>query len=351
MSQTDSQNVPGKKLGITGRRPVSVSQQALVKTGYFEDGSVLPLVVQPAVDGVRLLDWASSNRDVIEAHVLEYGGVLFRGFDMRAPNQFEQFVDVVSTEMLEYRERSSPRSQVSGNIYTSTDYPADQEIFLHNENSYQHTWPLKIFFCCVTAAEHGGETPIADSRKVFQRISPATRARFADKQVMYVRNFGDGFGLPWQTVFQTTDRATVENYCRSAHILVEWKDGDRLRTRAIRPAVMKHPKTAQDTWFNHATFFHVSTLDASVRDALLASFKDEDLPSNTYYGDGSPIEPEVLDELRDAYRQETVKFPWHEGDLLMLDNMLAAHGRAPFGGSRKVLVAMSEPTSATDVAS
>ena len=27
---------------------------------------------------------------------------------------------------------------------------------------------------------------------------------------MYVRNFGDGFGLDWRTVFQTDDRAAVE---------------------------------------------------------------------------------------------------------------------------------------------
>jgi hypothetical protein len=77
---------------------------------------------------------------------------------------------------------------------------------------------------------------------------------------------------------------------------------------------------------------------------MVAEFSDGDLPANTYYGDGSPIEPEVLDHLRAAYHAETVSFPWQQGDLLMLDNMLVAHGRAPYAGARQILVGMSEPT-------
>jgi len=259
--------------------------------------------------------------------------------------EFEKFIPAVSEELLEYRERSSPRTAVHGNVYTSTDYPAEHPIFLHNENSYQNTWPLKIFFFCHTAAAEGGETPIADCRKIYQRIDPEIRRRFASKKWMYVRNFGDGFGLPWPTVFQTTDRATVEAHCRRSGIEVEWKEGDGLRTKAVRPAVSRHPESGEMVWFNHATFFHVTTLEAETRESLLSEFEQEDLPAHTYYGDGSPIEPDVLDHLREIYRDETVLFPWQQGDILMLDNMKVAHGRQPFKGERKVLAGMSEPCS------
>jgi hypothetical protein len=37
-----------------------------------------------------------------------------------------------------------------------------------------------------------------------------------------------------------------------------------------------------------------------------------------------------------------VSFPWQRGDILMLDNILAAHGRAPYEGPRKILVGMTE---------
>src|SRR5205085_7017371 len=139
------------------------------------------------------------------------------------------------------------------------------------------------------------------------------------------------------------DKSEVETYCRGKGIEVEWKENNRLRTRAVHPAVTRHPRTGEPVWFNHATFFHVTTLDASIRDALLAEFKEEDLPTNTYYGDGSPIEADVLEQLRAIYRQETISFPWRENDILMLDNMLSAHGRAPYAGARKVLVGMAEP--------
>jgi alpha-ketoglutarate-dependent taurine dioxygenase len=161
---------------------------------------------------------------------------------------------------------------------------------------------------------------------------------------MLVRNYVDGLSLTWQSVFQTEDKIAVEDYCRDAGIETEWC-GDRLRTRQVRQAVSQHPMTGEMVWFNHAAFFHVSTLEPSTREVLLAGLKEEDLPNNTYYGDGSPIEPAVLEEIRGAYRKEAVSFVWQEGDILMLDNMLVAHGRNPYVGPRKILVAMAEPFS------
>ncbi len=346
---TESRTPSLRSRGVFQRHAVTVASEDLVRFGALLGGE-LPLLAEPAAPGVSLASWAAANRPLLEENLQKHGGILFRGFDLREPEDLETFIQAVSGESLEYRERSSPRHTVKGNIYTSTDYPASHPIFLHNENSYQREWPLKIFFFCRQASEQGGETPIADVRKVLARISPEIRDRFAERKWMYVRNFGDGFGLSWQTVFQTTDKGAIERHCREWGIESEWKDGDRLRTRAVRQAIARHPKTGELVWFNHATFFHVSTLEPLVREALRQEFEDGELPANTYYGDGSPIEPEVLDHLRAAYRAETVSFPWRQGDLLMLDNMLVAHGRAPFSGQRQILVGMAEPTSQEQVA-
>ena len=77
---------------------------------------------------------------------------------------------------------------------------------------------------------------------------------------------------------------------------------------------------------------------------------EEWLPRNVYYGDGSELETSLLDEVRGVLEQEKQLFPWQSGDVLMLDNMLAAHARTPFSGPRKVVVAMAEPYSAKDLA-
>lgn len=334
-----------KSLGLRKRNLVSLSREKMVNAEPLIAGRGLPLLITPSGGGIDLTDWAADNREYIDGRLSENGGILFRNFGARTAAEFERFITTVSGEALEYSERSSPRRRVTGdgNIYTSTDYPAGQSIFVHNENSYKRNINLKIFFSCETPSFRGGETPIADCRKVYRRISTGVRNRFVEKKWMYVRNYGDGFGLDWHTAFQTTDKKVVEEHGRRNGIEIEWRPDGRLRTYAILPAVIEHPRTGEPVWFNHATFFHVSTLEPTLREGLLAEFENEyDLPTNTYYGDGSPIEPETLEELRDAYRRETVKFTWQAGDILMLDNILAAHGRAPYEGTRRILVGMTD---------
>ena len=345
MKSKNSNPLHVNSLMSASRKAVNVSPAKLVETEFLLETSI-PLFVKPTVDGVDLVHWADSNRQFIDTLLLQHRAILFRNFRTNTLAAFHQFVKATSNgELLDYRDRSSPRHEVGEKVYTSTDYPAKQHIFLHNEGTYWLTWPLKIYFGCLIAPQQGGETPIADTRKIFERINPKIRERFIEKKVLYIRNYNDGFGLTWQTVFQTHDKNVVEEYCRKNKIEWEWKDGDRLRTKQVRQAVAQHPKIGELTWFNHAAFFHISTLEPTLSKALLAEFNEEDLPHNTYYGDSTPIEPSVIDEIRSAYHQERVTFPWQQGDILMLDNMSVAHGRSPFLGQRKVVVSMAEPYS------
>jgi len=329
-----------------GRSPVSLRPQALVRRGTL-DGGGLPLLVEPAIADLDAAAWARANREEVERDLLEHGAVLFRGFGLDSAERFEEFARAVSPGLLDYGERSSPRSEISQGVYTSTDYPAGEAIHFHNEQSYTRSWPTKLWFYCLEPATKGGATPIADGRKVLALLAPEISRRFREKRVTYVRNYGDGMGLSWQTAFQTTSRAEVEAYCRARGIESEWKEGDRLRTRQAFDTVVAHPSTGEALWFEHAVFFHVSSLRPSVRESLLAEFGEEDLPSNTYYGDGSPIEDEALDAVREAYARAAVSFPWRKGDVLLIDNMLVSHSREPFEGPRKVLVAMAQLHPAT----
>ena len=326
------------------RKSISVNDADLVKTSILLPESTLPLAIQPKIGGVDVLSWARMNLNFIQSSLYKHGALLFRNFDVSNVNDFERFADAVSAEkLMQYTERSSPRHEVTGHIYTSTDYPADQTIFPHNEHSYSLSWPMKLFLYCQTPALKGGETPIGDCRRILQRIDPKVREQFSKKGWMYVRNFGDGFGLSWQTAFNTNNPEQVEAYCESHDIQFQWSAGRRLRTRQVRPAVARHPVTGEETWFNHATFFHITTLEKSLQQGLRSGLDDEDLPNNTYYGDGTPIEDEVMEGLRRAYTEKMVKFPWKTGDILILDNMLAAHARSSYEGPRRILFAMAEP--------
>lgn len=320
-----------------------------VRCELLDPATMTPLLIRPDIQGMDFAVWAKGNRQYANNKLRVHGALLFRGFNINTVERFEKAVEAVAGKPMEYRERSSPRSQVGAHVYTSTDHPPNQSIFLHNEHSYSMTFPLKLFFCCIEVALDGGETPLADTRKIFSRITPETRRRFIEKRWMFVRNYSERIGLPWQVVFQTTDKSVVEYYCRRSRVECEWVGNNRLRTRQVRPAVAKHPRTGEMVWFNHASFFHITTLEKEIREALLAEYNEEDLPNNTYYGDGSPIEDSVMDELREAYLQEKIIFSWQKGDLVMLDNMATAHGRNPFIGDRKVLFAMAEPITRTDL--
>jgi non-ribosomal peptide synthase protein (TIGR01720 family) len=330
------------KLGNVRPRTVRLSSSELVRTERLGTGDAFSIMVQPAGRALDLSEWAANNLERIEDLLSNHAAALFRGFAVNSIDDFSRFIRAISPELMEYRERSTPRTELGNSIYTSTEYPADQDITFHNEFSYAYTWPMKISFCCLLAPERGGETPIADSREVFRSLDPALKERLIEKGVMYVRNYGAGIDLSWQEAFLTTNKSDVEEHCRKAPMEWEWK-GDRLKTRQVRPAIARHPKTGDMVWFNQAHLFHVSNLDPVVRRSLAETFSEEDLPRNAYYGDGSPIEDSTLDKIREAYQRASVSFAWQKGDMLLLDNMLAAHGRRPFTEQRRIITAMAEP--------
>ena len=308
-------------------------------------GSDLPVLMTPAHAGEDLLSAVQRLRPQIEQSLLATGGVLLRGFSVPAVETFQQFASSFGHPLLKYEFASTPRSAVSAStgagVYTSTEYPAHQSIPLHNEQAYTREWPMKIWFHCVTASPEGGETPIADSRAVYRRMPGHIRKRF-EPGILYVRNFGE-MDVPWQKVFNTESRAEVQAFCERSGISWEWKDDDGLRTKQLCQAVETHPVTGEQVWFNQAHLFHISAREAEEREVLEEIYGIENLPRNTFFADGSTISDEIFDEVRAVLDAETVAFPWEEGDVLMLDNMLVAHARSPFKGPRKVIVAMAEP--------
>jgi alpha-ketoglutarate-dependent taurine dioxygenase len=284
-----------------------------------------------------------SGRVDVDAALAARGAVLFRGFPIGSAEGFERFARAITPALVDYEFGSTPRSRIHGRIYTSTEYPAHQPIPLHNEQSYTTEWPLKIWFHCVQPAAEGGQTTLADSRAVYLQIPARIREVFEARRVLYVRNYGGGLDLPWQKVFGTEDRGEVERFCRRAGIAYEWRADGELRTRQVCQTIAAHPQSGEVVWFNQAHLFHVSSLDPRTREGLLAALPESELPRNAYFGDGARIDDGMLDEIRGAYAQLAGDIAWRAGDVVLADNMRVAHGRAPYRGPRKVLVAMAEP--------
>lgn len=309
----------------------------------YDDGA-LPLVIEvDEGENLSLTDAQAVIEDCVARDLPRCGGILLRGFTVAGADAFRAFAAGFGHDLLSYEFGSTPRTKVAQGVYTSTEYPPHQHIPLHNEQAYTRDWPMKIWFYCMQPAEEGGSTPIADSRAIYRDIPADLRDAFSRRGLMYVRNYGNGLDLSWQDVFGTQSKDDVERYCRAQGIEWEWKADGELRTRQICQATALHPETGEAVWFNQAHLFHVSNLEPEVRETLLNLVTERDLPRNVYYGDGAPIEAPALDAIRGVLERNKIAFPWRQGDVLMLDNMLVAHGRAPFRGARKVIVAMAEP--------
>ena len=340
-TKSERERAQRTRLRSMRRKGVDLSSITEVKLRQLNPEEPLPLVIEPAEEAIDLVEWSGKERESLEAHLLRHGAILFRDFGLKSAEEFERFASALCPELFgEYGDL--PREAVGGKVYGSTPYPSDQPILFHNESSHMHRWPMKIWFFCVLPAERGGETPIVDCRAVYKRLDPGLRQRFFEKGLLYVRNYTEGLDVTWQSFFGTDDRGRVEELCRGAGADCEWRPGNGLRTRQLCPAAVRHPQTGEMAFFNQLQLHHVSCLDPAVRESLSSLMTDEDLPRNVYYGDGSRIEDSVMDEIRGVYRETAVAFPWRQGDILMLNNMLVAHARNPYEGARKIVVAMGE---------
>lgn len=286
--------------------------------------------LSPAHPEVDLRAWCQANAPRVRELLHAHGVILFRGFGV-APTDFGAVAAAAAPSAIDYLGGTSARTRVDGNVYLSTTFPPKYNLVQHFEMAYLRRWPRKLMFYCEVPSAQGGETPVASARALAARLGERILTTFTEKQVMYVRDLGPEFIRRWQDTFETEDRAVAEERCRAANLQPEWLDGDRLRLRNVAQGTARHPETGELTWFNSAHFLH-----AELRE----------IPNNgqsCFFGDGSPIDVGMLREVRAAFEDVTLSFPWEQGDVMLIDNMLASHGRTPFSGPRKILAWLADP--------
>jgi alpha-ketoglutarate-dependent taurine dioxygenase len=275
------------------------------------------------------------DSDSVRRHLRKHGAVLLRNVDIRELDDFRSFVEEFSPlPILNYSGGASPRSNLNGNIYTSTEYPPELELSLHNELSYSTSYPSTLFFFCVEPAPEGGETTMGDSRRILARMDPGVVSAFRSRGLLYVRNLvsDPASQYSWQCAFETARRERVEEVCAAIGARIEWQPDESLKMFQTGSATVFHPQTNEEVWFNQAEGFYAPFTNAGTRE-----------PSRLecYFGDGSEIPIETIEHIREVIRSETIPHQWQTSDLLIVDNLLAAHGRRPFSGRRKIVLAMA----------
>jgi alpha-ketoglutarate-dependent taurine dioxygenase len=316
--------------------------------------STMPVIAECPQDLTfpSAVNWAKDNSEEIQALASKIGVVLIRGFEIQTADEFRAMCHAIEPELKNYRGGDSPRTNVTDQVYTSTEYDPSLEVFLHNELSYAGWSPRLVFFGCLLPALRGGETPIADGRQIYKAMPLEILNNFESRGIAYLQHLWDengkaGIGKSWQETFETTEREAAEAYLRQSNMTWEWTDFG-IRTRSQHPAIVHHPLTGEKCWRNQADQWHrhyagVKTSFGGDGDSRFdpKTAGEETLGNHVTYGDGGEIEVADLKQIRAVVQSAEVLFLWQAGDIMVIDNILAMHGRKPYQGPRQVLVAMA----------
>ncbi|MCJ1678513.1 TauD/TfdA family dioxygenase [Streptomyces sp. APSN-46.1] len=290
----------------------------------------------------ELVERLNGLGDQLDDLLVKEKALVFRGFGI-LPENLDAVFDLILPNRLAYVHGNSPRTKVGSNVYTSTEYPQEFTISMHNEMSYAHAWPARLAFYCQVRPGGGGATPVLDAARWLEALDDEVREAFAGG-VRYMQNLHDGYGLgkSWQDTFETTSRDEVEEFLSGTGATWEWKRDGSIRIASVRPSTVHHPVTGTEVWFNQADQWHPAGLGDDTAAALAQILPPDELPQSVTFADGSPIPDAYVLQIRDRGLDNAVDVNWRAGDLLLIDNLLLAHGRRPFTGDRRVLVAMSD---------
>jgi alpha-ketoglutarate-dependent taurine dioxygenase len=293
--------------------------------------------------------WAGERRDALRALVAEYGSLLVRGLGLRdAAEVAAVFQRLTTTGLMAEKEAFAPRQVYSEGVYSSTKWPANQQMCMHHELSYTLEFPSVMLFACLGAPSSGGATGVADSPSVLEALPRELVDRFEREGWLLVRNYNDDIGASYAEAFGTEDRGAVESYCRANAIEFAWQPDGGLRTSQRRSAVVHHPVTGQRCWFNQIAFLSEWTIDPEVREFLVDMYGADGLPFTTRFGNGDPMTADDVQLLNDVNEAHTAREPWQAGDLMLVDNIRTAHSREPYEGPREVLVGMADAVRLAD---
>lgn len=316
------------------------------KQHRYSDESVFPAVV--VNDGSlttleQCKEWIKANQPELEDALSNAGALLFRGFPIDSAETFDAFSDAFDYDNFTYQESLSNavRINFTERVFTANEAPKDVEIYLHHEMAQTPIYPSKLFFFCVSAAEEGGATPLCRSDKLYeamQKDDPILAADFAEKGLKYTTVMPamddpkSGQGRGWGSTLSVETKEQAEKKLKELGYSWEWlEDGSLRAVTPVLPAVLKLDNGKQ-VFFNQLIAAYMGW--KGVR---------ENPSSAITFGDGSAIPKEGLERINELSKEFTFDLPWQDGDVAIVDNYMAMHGRRPFSGERKrqVLVALA----------
>jgi alpha-ketoglutarate-dependent taurine dioxygenase len=294
------------------------------------------------------VSWLAGTLPDIRSALRHDGAVLIRGLPLGSNTDLVRVRNVVMSAPSIPIESLAPRRHLGDGLYSPMHWLPERILCAHPEESYVLHPPRLVLLACMRQASAGGEPLLSDARQVLAHLPGDLVRRLRTHGWLLTRLFRERIGTSWRDVFDTDDRETLVEVLRRDAIDFDWLPDGGLRTVRHRPAVLRHADTGEECWFNQAGFLNEWNLDPAEREVLVDAFGPDGVPTNTHSGDGTPLEAEEVHAINQAYERVAVAVPWQTGDVLLLDNVLVAHGRRPYVGKREVVVAVGDRVDLAD---
>lgn len=316
-----------------------------VKVEYQQEysSSVFPYVVQlrdSAAVLTEVTDWIRSERDNLNALATQHGAVLLRGFPFVQPDDFDACVQALGIENFPYKKSLSNAVRVNftDRVFSANEAPSDVKIYLHHEMAQTPLYPTQIMFFCQQAAEQGGATPICRSDILYERVAeecPGFVAALITHGLKYSNvmpgedDRASGMGRSWKSTLGVESKRGAETRLVELGYSWNWRpDGCLKVTTPVLPAV-REVSSGRNTLFNQLI-------------AAYAGWSDNrnDPSEAIRLGNDAKLDTDDVSRLIELAHELTFDLCWISGDVALLDNTVAMHGRRPFSGKRKVLASL-----------
>ena len=324
--------------------PTTLVMNELQIDGQLKSGDqVFPTVMVSESQGTLLEDvlaWVRENRDSLDAKASRSGAVLFRGLPLATADDFDAFIRAFDYPNFRYQDSLSNAVRVNRTerVFTANEAPSSVTICLHHEMAQTPVYPSRLLFFCEKPADSGGATPLCPSDVLFERIArelPQFASDCEEKGLLYTNVMPaendptSGMGRSWQSTFRAESREEAEQKMRDLGYSWQWLEDGCLRATTPRLQAVRELPDGRKTFFNQ----------------LIAAFhgwKDSrnDPAKAVTFGDGTLLNPGDVERVGQIAEELTFDVPWQAGDVALVDNYVAMHGRRCFEGKRIVLASL-----------
>jgi hypothetical protein len=320
------------------------ASETSLNTQRSDDGSTtFPLILVCNSDDATVastVEWIRKHRESLSSKAEEHGAVLFRKFPLSTDHDFDAFITAFDLPNFTYEDSLSNavRTSRTPRVFTANEAPADVNICLHHEMAQTPVYPSKLFFFCEKPAESGGATPLCRSDVLFDRMKKKL-PQFAEdcqkKGLKYSHvmpgsdDAASGMGRSWQSTWNANSTSAAEARMAELGYTWDWQDNNCLQVTTPQLVATMDLGNGRTAFFNQ----------------LIAAFhgwKDSrnDPSKSITFGDGSPLDRTTMDQVIQMAEDITFDLYWQAGDVALVDNYVAMHGRRTFEGTRKVLAAL-----------